>query len=101
MTSNKNLPIPLKMAKAETSWENRLATNCQPHIHCTIFIYIYIYIYIYLRIITDKEIKLDLDTQSFMQNKHVYNLQCNYIYGVKVYLFLSDVRVLDLRRKSS
>ena len=26
------------MATAETSWENRLFTNCQPHIHCTIYI---------------------------------------------------------------
>ena len=24
------------MAMAETSWENRLFTNGQPHIHCTI-----------------------------------------------------------------
>ena len=23
------------MVTAQTSWENRLAINCQPHIHCT------------------------------------------------------------------
>ena len=28
----------MKTATAETSWENRLFTNCQPHIHCTIYI---------------------------------------------------------------
>ena len=55
-------------------------------------------------IVTVKEMKLDLGTQSFMQNtKHVYNLQPNYIqcsnaknYGVKVSLFLFGVRVSDL-----
>ena len=28
----------MKTATTETSWENRLFTNYQPHIHCTIYI---------------------------------------------------------------
>ena len=27
----------LKLIAAEISWENRLFTSCQPHIHCTIY----------------------------------------------------------------
>ena len=37
MTPNKN-QIPLKTGSAKTSWENRLVTSWQPHIHCTIYI---------------------------------------------------------------
>ena len=70
----------------------------------------YIYIYIYIK--TGKEMKLNLGTQSFMQNtKHLYiiqPIQLNYIqcsnvknYDVKISLFLCDFRVLDHRRKSS
>ena len=44
------------MAKAETSWENRLFTNSQLDIHCTL---IYIYIYIYIYIIFSKSIMWD------------------------------------------
>ena len=51
--------------------------------------------------------KLDVGTQSF-HAKHVYNLQPNFIqcpnvkkFSVKVSLFLCDVGVLDLGRKSS
>ena len=37
--------------KWETKWENRLFTNCQPHIHginlYILYMYIYVYIYIY------------------------------------------------------
>ena len=28
----------LEIVTAKTSWENRLFTNCQLHIHCTIYI---------------------------------------------------------------
>ena len=73
-------------------------------------IYIYIHvcmcimIYIYVYIITGKEMKLDLGTQSFMQNTFtIFSLTIFNVknYGVKVSSFLREVMVLYLRRKSS
>ena len=72
-----------------------------------ICVYIYIYIYIYMHMYT----YIFIFRYSEFHAKHVYNLHSNYIHyiqcsnvkncGAKVSLFLCDVRILYLRRKSS